>query len=312
MVRLADLDRHLWLAAVVLPLLIGCSEPLHDRSQPARLARYAQAVAFALGRSLSAEERAELDRAVAEAVAAGSGGAVEWFEPWADRAGAQGEERRRLQERAFTMLMFRARNDALLEPWKTVIRLAMGSEEVLVPGTPPLTRAVVDAHLGLTELSLALLFGVPEVRLDADQRARLGEQLPSAYPTMPAAARQALAELPAQWLQLRTYWLGIGPELRARFAADYRDRWLRSAEQAQARWNARQQAQYRQWRTRYQAYWERTRGMSGEQKLQELQAQLATQNMAIQTMSNMLQMQHQTNMTIIHNMGDYDWHWSNP
>lgn len=182
--------------------------------------------------------------------------------------------------------------DKVLTEWRKgkdpVERMLVGvwdaAHEPIVAGEPPLTQQVCDATAEGYFLIACAVAGLGMQTPDKELLAKWTDLLKTRYPQMPKEAREGLQQMPI-------------------FAAAMRAGWPTMPD-------AEKQPLVAQWKT-IPGIVELGKQLSATsmKKLVDLQARMNANNLHFQMMSNILQMQHETSMTIIRNMGSSNWHY---
>ncbi|RMH42676.1 MAG: hypothetical protein D6689_07475 [Deltaproteobacteria bacterium] len=216
------------------------------RAEPTEIdaAAFIAAVERVGGRTLTRAQRRALRKAVAAANARGD--TVKGARLFCDLARLDGSDG---LAKALNNLLGRIRGEGGLEPWRTTAAILIGSNEVVVAGTPPLTEASVNAYLELAEFQARLLLGDESYRVPRALRRQTRRALIAHYARADAAFKQALANLPVQWLQVRGWWASQPAAERAAIVAQYQQTWLQQQQQ-QAALDARQRAAFEAWQRR--------------------------------------------------------------
>lgn len=89
------------------------------------------------------------------------------------------------------------------------------------PGTPPLTRQASDALVEMLFFMMSQAHGMA-LEPGAPERDEMARALTAAWPKLPLARRQEIANAPVQWAGLRASWDVSGAADRAQVAAQWR------------------------------------------------------------------------------------------
>lgn len=159
-------------------------------------------------------------------------------------------------------------------------------------GEPNLTRQSADATLEALHFMASKAAGY-DVEPTAAQKAEFAQKLAAAYATVPAELKQELAQMPLYWAALRVQW----PELPADERRKLAEAWA-SAEQIKPIVENIKAAKAKA----------DTEAAKPAEQLKALQKYYQErQNVAM--ISNMMAMQHRTNMTIINNIGSSSYRY---
>lgn len=182
-----------------------------------------------------------------------------------------------------------------LEDWRKqtddlprmIVEIYDAAHKPIAAGVPPLTRQASDAGLELLYFMACQTLGGQEVRPDATAKDEWARRMIAEYPKADAKTRQSIAQMPAAWAGVRYAWAEL-PEAKRREA---RESW--------AAMPAIQQLAQKLKSLRTEAAATAARGgIDFDAAMAKLQKNHAN----YQFMSNMLRMQHETNMHIIRNM----------
>jgi len=179
---------------------------------------------------------------------------------------------------------------------KYLVAIYDAGHKPIVAGNPPLTRQVTDAVAELTYFMASQLDGGGEVVPSQEVKDQFAAKVAEGWAAMDAEARKQTAQMPLLWAAIRAGWPEAPEAERKKLVEQF-------GGVEQVKQLAAQFAKVRQ-ETQAKAGGSATTG----DYLKAMEAmQRKHQNYTM--MSNMLHMQHQTNMMIIHNMGN-GWTYS--
>lgn len=185
--------------------------------------------------------------------------------------------------------------DEAIKQWRTdkdspaakmMMEIYDNSHKPIAAGTPPLTRQSVDAFAEFLCFAAGKTAGVT-VTAPKDVRDKLVADVAANYANLTREQRDLIAQMPLIWASLRMLW----PDMPEAQKTEYINGW-------------KQNPQLVALGTQLHA--------NSQAKFLELQAQLRAQQQSFQMMSNIMRMQHETNMIIIGNMGGntrYEYRW---
>ncbi len=185
--------------------------------------------------------------------------------------------------------------DGAIKQWRTdkdspaakmMLEIYDNAHKPIAAGSPPLTRQNVDAFAEFLCFAAGQTAGITATPT-AEIRDKLAADVAANYATLANEQRQLIAQMPLIWASLRMLW----PDMPEAQKTEYINGWKQ---------NPQLVALGGQLSTNSQS------------KLLELQAKMRAQQATFQTMSNIMRMQHETNMIIIGNMGGntrYEYRW---
>jgi hypothetical protein len=210
---------------------------------------------------------------------------------------------------------------------KMMVEIYDTAHKPIAAGTPPLTRQNVDAFTEFLCFTAGQTAGV-NFTPSAEARDKLAAAVAENYAGMAPSQRALIARMPVIWASLRVLWPQISDAEKKQFV----DTWKKDPQlvelgrQFQAAAGSSDEAQATsQAATRSQAAAPsqtaaRSQGSTPSQggsglrpetkaSLAQLQMQMDRQKTTYNIMSNIMRIQHETNMTIVNNMGPGDWHY---
>jgi hypothetical protein len=208
-------------------------------------------------------------------------------------------QRLALREQLQPALVQQLRESPQDEGARWLLAIYETGHQPIAEGDPPLTRQVTDAYAEFIGFVVAQAMG-QELAVPAEFKDEFAKTLAAGYPKLSADERKELAQMPAAWAAVRMAW----PELPDEQKQQYRARW---AEGLKALLPPEPQAKEPEPAAGQPA--QGAEGQAGGKSgMSALQESMAASRRA-QILSNIMQMQHETSMAIISNIGGGGWRY---
>ena len=173
---------------------------------------------------------------------------------------------------------------------KMMMDIYDNSHKPIAAGNPPLTQQNVDAFAEFLCFAAGQTAGVTATP-PAAMREKLAKEVAANYASLPNDQRELIARMPLIWASLRLLW----PEMPEAERTQYIEGWKRSAPLVELGKQLKPPP-----------------AAATTSDFLRNQAALQAQQQSFQMMSNIMRMQHETNMIIIGNMGGntrYEYRW---
>ncbi len=166
----------------------------------------------------------------------------------------------------------------------------------IADGDPPLTRQATDAYAEFLCFVIAQGLGQEGFEPPAEFKDEFAKTVAAGYADLSPEEKQELVQMPLAWAAVRIEWAKMPDEQKQQ----YRAQWAESVKGLVPEQPAQPAAE------------EPAPAAGGDNSpgnLAALQQKMANQQMYFQTMSNIMRMQHETNMSIISNIGGGGWRY---
>ena len=164
----------------------------------------------------------------------------------------------------------------------------------IADGDPPLTRQATDAYAEFLCFVIAQGLGQEGFEPPAEFKGEFAKTVAAGYADLSPEEKQELAQMPLAWAAVRIEWAKMPDEQKQQYRAQWSESVKGLVPEQPAEPAAEEPAPA-------------GGGDNSPEGLAALQAKMRNQQMYFQTMSNIMQMQHETNMSIISNIGGGGW-----
>jgi hypothetical protein len=139
---------------------------------------------------------------------------------YADDARSQGPDREDFMREAYQAeFVGQLRAGSEHDPCAAALISAYDADNPpIADGTPPLTMEVADAYLGILSFVDAIMDNRPWAPMGASPRAEFIEQMAAAYPALAPQEQAWLAAVPLEWARTRALWMQASDEDRQALA----------------------------------------------------------------------------------------------
>ncbi|MFI5378458.1 MAG: hypothetical protein ACHRHE_04110 [Tepidisphaerales bacterium] len=173
---------------------------------------------------------------------------------------------------------------------RTMLGIYDAAHQPIAAGEPPLTRQSADATIELLYFMASQVAGGEEVQPTAGVKDEWARNLAAGYAAMNADAKKEIGQMPMAWAAVRYAW----PEMPAQERAKLKESWGQSPQIKELSASLV--------RIRAEA------AASKTERLADAMRKMQDHQDNMRTLMNISNMQHQTNMAIIHNMNS-GWHY---